>query len=100
MELKKYYEGFGVNKIDFQQADTMLDRLFYTAQNKPHMWWDKSGRKLTMEFNIYDHTENRLVQSNDTKLRILCKKVTADFMQHTKASIAIEYTKIPMTVTY
>ena len=53
-----------------------------------------------MWFDIYDGTENRVVKSNGMNLCILCKKVTSIFLQHIKASIAIEFTKIPINITY
>ena len=34
------------------------------------------------------------------KLRILTKKVNADFLSHTKASIMTHMTSIPMSMTY
>ena len=33
-------------------------------------------------------------------MRILCRKVNADFLQHTRSSIQIELTKTPVTMTY
>ena len=34
------------------------------------------------------------------KLRILCKKINADFLQSARAGINIELSKVPMTMAY
>lgn len=98
--LKDHYEGIGVNAIDVLRADKILDSLFYAGEKKPHMWWEEFERQLTSAFTTYDKKEGRKVHSNEMKLRILCRKVNADFLQHSKAAIMVEMTKIPMTMTY
>ena len=77
MSLKENYEAVGVNTISAMQAEKMLDN-FYAGENKFNMLWENFERQLTMVFNIYNRAEKRLVCYNDMKLRILCKKVTAD----------------------
>ena len=56
--------------------------------------------QLTTCFTIYDRKEARVVHSNDMKLRILIRKVNADFLVQIKAAISIEMTRIPVTLTY
>ena len=98
--LKDHYEDIGVNAIDILRADKTLDSLFYAGEKKPHMWWEEFERQLTSAFTIYDKKEGRKVHSNEMKLHILCKKVNVDFLQHTKATIMVDMTKIPMIMTY
>ena len=93
MSLKNHYEGTGVNAIDIVKADKVLDTLYYAGEKKPHMWWEEFEKQLTLAFNAYDKKERRQVHSNEMKLRILCRKVTVDFLQHTRASINIELTR-------
>ena len=100
MSLKNHYEGTGVNAIDIVKADKVLDTLYYAGEKKPHMWWEEFEKQLTLAFNAYDKKERRQVHSNEMKLRILCRKVTVDFLQHTRASINIELTREPMVMTY
>ena len=64
------------------------------------MWWSKFENELTTTFTTYYLKEGRVVHSNEMKLRILAKKVNADFLQSSKAAIKVELTRIPMTMTY
>ena len=40
------------------------------------------------------------VNSNDTRLRILNRKILANFLQENKATINLEQTKTPVLITY
>ena len=51
-------------------------------------------------YTTYDLKEGRIVHSNEMKLRILLKKIKADFLGATKASLNIELSRIPLTLTY
>ena len=55
---------------------------------------------MTWVFDIYVRREQREVFSNEYKLRTLLKKIKADFLSTTKASIKVELSKVPMTYTY
>ena len=98
--LKNHYKGVGVHAINIIKADKVLNDLFYSGEKPPHMWWDKFERQLTDAFNAHDRHEGRMVHSEYQKLRILNRKVTADFLQATKASININLARIPITITY
>ena len=64
------------------------------------MWWLDFDRLFNEAFTIYNIRERIFVHYKNTKLRILCRKVTSDFIQHTKASINIELSRVPITITY
>jgi hypothetical protein len=100
LSLKEHYEGVGVNAVDALGADKALENLFYSGEKKPHMWWEEFERQLTRAFNVYDRRANRQVFPEEMKLRMLCRKVTADFLQHTRSAINLELTRVPMTMTY
>ena len=100
LALKEHYEGVGVLAIDVVQADKTLDELFYSGEKKPHMFWEKFERLLNEAFQTYDRREGREVHSNDMKLRILTRKIDADFLAQTKASVGLELSKVPITLTY
>ena len=100
ISLRDHYEGVGVNAVDIIKADNTLESLFYSGEKKPHMWWDLFEQNLTSAFTTYEKKENRPVHSNEMKLRTLIKKVNADFLQTIKASIKVEMTNTPMTMTY
>ena len=100
LALKTHYEGVGALAIDVIQADKTLEDLFYSGEKKPHMWWDKFERLLNDAFQVYDRREGREVHSNHMKLRILTKKIGADFLAQAKASINLELSKVPITLTY
>ena len=82
------------------KADKVLNDLFYSGEKPPHMWWDEFERQLTDAFNTYDRLEKRTVHSDAMKLRILNRKILADFLQATKASINLELARVPVTMTY
>ena len=98
--LKEHYEGVGILAMDITAADKILESLYYTGEKRPHMWWDEFERQLTQVFVTYNRKENRVVHSESMKLRILLKKVKADFLSNTKATISVELNKSPMTMTY
>ena len=98
--LKDHYEGVGVHAVNVVKADKVLNDLFYSGEKPPHMWWDEFERQLTDAFNTYDRLERRAVHSDAMKLRILNRKILADFLQTTKASINLELARVPITMTY
>ena len=98
--LRDHYKGVGINAIAIMEAESVIQSLTYTGEKKPHMWWEEFEKKLTMAFTVHDRRENREVYSNEMKLRLLCKKVTADFLQNTRQIINVELTRIPVTMTY
>ena len=98
--LQAHYEGVGMNAIDILKADKILDSLFYAGEKKPHMWWEEFERQLSYAFNTYTRKEGRNVHSEEMKLRILTKKINADFLGHIKAAIMVEMTKTPVTMTF
>ena len=100
LALKDHYEGVGVNALDVTRADRVLDTLFYSGEKRPHMWWGEFERVLNEAFTIYDRREGRQVHSEHMKLRILCRKVTADFLQSARSTIQLELAKDPITITY
>jgi hypothetical protein len=95
-----HYEGIGIHALDITKAEVILTSLFYAGEKKPHMWWEEFEKQLTSAFTIYNKREGRVVPSPEMKLRILLNKVQADFLVHVKASIGIELTRQPITLTY
>jgi hypothetical protein len=98
--LKEHYEGVGANSKELLLADKILETLFYSGEKKPHMWWEEFEKQLTKAFTIYEKYEGRDVYSDLHKLRILSRKVNADFLQAIKTSINLELTRMPVTITY
>jgi hypothetical protein len=100
LTLKDHYEGIGVNALDVTRADRLLETLFYSGEKKPNMWWTLFEKLLNEAFTIYNRKEGREVHSEHMKLRILCKKVTADFLPTAKATVQLQLAKDPITITY
>ena len=98
--LEAHYEGVGLHSIDIIRADEVIDSLFYAGEEKPHMWWEEFEKQLTSAFASYDKKEGRQVYSNEMKLRVLIKKINADFLSNAKAGIGIELTRPTVTMTY
>ena len=98
--LQDDYEGVGINVIAIKEAGDLFENLNDTGERKPTMWWDEFERKLTTSFNIYDKKERRQVYSDEMKLRILCRKVNADFLEATRQLINVDLTRAPVTVTF
>ena len=98
--LQEHYEGVGVHAIDVTKADRYLDSLYYNGEKRPHMWWERFELLLNETFTIYNKREGRVVHSEDMKLRILCRKVTADFLQVAKSAIQLQLAQVPLTITY
>ena len=98
--LKEHYEGVGINAVEILKADKVIATLHYNGEKKPHMWWDEFERQLTKAFAMYDRKERREVYSDEMKLRTLCTKGQADFLQATRTSIMIDLSRVPVTMTY
>lgn len=98
--LRDHYAGVGANAKELIFADKNLETLFYTGEKQPHMWWEEFEKLLTKSFTIYERYEGRHVYSDLHKLRILIRKVNADFLQSIKTTINLELTKSPITITY
>jgi len=98
--LIEHYEGVGIHSVNVIKAEEIISSLFYSGEKRPHMWWDEFERQLTYAFTIIDKKEGRQVYSDNMKLRIVTKKVQADFLTSLKAGINIELTKTPITFTY
>jgi hypothetical protein len=98
--LQDHYEGVGVHALDIMKAEVILTSLFYAGEKKPHMWWEEFEKQSTSAFMIYNKREGRVEHSPEMKLRILLNKVQADFLVHVKASIGIELSRQPITLTY
>ena len=98
--LQEHYEGVGVNAIDVTRADRILETLFYSGEKRPNMWWGLFERTLNEAFVIYNRKEGREVHSEHMKLRILCKKINADFLGTAKATVQLELAKVPLTISY
>ena len=100
ISLKEHYEGIGANSKELIMADKTMETLFYSGEKQPHMWWEEFEKQLTKAFVIYERHEGRNVYSDLHKLRILIRKVDADFLKHIKTSINLELTRDPVTITY
>jgi hypothetical protein len=98
--LKEHYEGVGLHALDIMKAENTLNTLFYSGEKKPHMWWEEFEQQITSAFTIFNRREGRVVHSDEMKLRILLNKIQADFLVHVKASIGIELTRQPITLSY
>ena len=98
--LRDHYEGVGVYGTDITRAERILINLHYNGEKKPYMWWTEFEKQLTWAFGAYDSKEGRIVYSDVMRLRMLLRKVQADFLSSQKASIDVELSKVPMTYTY
>lgn len=98
--LRDHYEGVGVYGADITRAERILNNLHYNGEKKPYMWWTEFEKQLTWAFGAYDSKEDRVVYSDVMRLRMLLRKVQADFLSSQKASIDVELSKVPMTYTY
>ena len=64
------------------------------------MWWEEFETRLTIAFAIIDRTEGRQVYSDISKLRMLQRKIKADFLEGARNSIELELARSPMVMTY
>ena len=98
--LRDHYEGVGANATAVVSAEEDIDNLFYSGEKKPHMWWEEFETRLTVAFATIDKDQGRQVYTDIAKLRMLNKKIKADFLEQVKVSIEIELAKVPITMTY
>ena len=98
--LEALYKGSGMNAVDIAKADIVIESLVYTGEKKPHMWWEEFEKQLRLAFATHDKKENRVVYSDIMKLRILMKKIKADFLEASKGSLNIELNKPVITLTF
>lgn len=92
LSIKEHYEGVGIHAKNIIWAEKVISDIFYNGERKPTMWWDKFEQELVQAYVIFDRVEKREVHSDQTKLRTLLRKVQADFLEATKASIDVRAT--------
>ena len=98
--LRDHYEGVGANAKAIVKAENDISNMFYSGEKKPHMWWEEFETRLTVAFATLDKEEGRAVHSDVSKLRLLNRKVKADFLETVRTSIELELARTPMTMTY
>ena len=98
--LKNHYEGVGVHAIDIFKSNNIIQDLFYSGKKKPHMWWDEFKRQLTDTFNTSDWRDKCSFHSDNQKLRMLNRKINADFLKATKSYINVELDITPVNLSY
>ena len=98
--LVEFYEGVGANAKATLAAETDIQEMFYAGEKPPHMWWDEFEVRLTNAFAIVDKDAGRQVHTDEMKLRLLNKKVRADFLATMKTHIEMQMSMVPMNMTY
>ena len=98
--LKEHYEGVGANAKAIVKAEDDITNMFYSGEKKPHMWWEEFETRLSLAFATLDKEAGRIVHSDVSKLRLLNRKVKADFLEPVRTSIELELARVPMTMTY
>ena len=98
--LKDHYEGVGATAKAIVKSEDDLQNLFYAGEKKPHMWWEEFEMRLTVAFATIDKHEGRQVHSDESKLRMLNKKIKCDFLEIVRTGIELDMTRLPMTMTY
>lgn len=94
------FEGTGVLQNKRAKAETMIDTLYYTGENK-YMPWEKFETEITKAYAIVDRAEGRQVHSDEMKLRKLQKdRIRADFLKVNHSTIEARCAEIPMTMTF
>ena len=99
LALKNHYEGVGANAIELQEAEVIIQSLFYSGE-KAQMWWTEFEKKLSRAFAIYDKHSGAQVYNDTLKLRTLQNKIQADFLQPAKELINMELSKPVLAITY
>ena len=64
------------------------------------MWWDKFEIRLTNAFAIVDKDAGWQLNTDESKLHLLNKKVRADFLTNMKTAIEMQMSATPMTTIY
>ena len=98
--LRDFYEGVGVNARATLSTEADLQDMFYAGEKPPHMWWDKFEIRLTNTFAVVDKEAGRQVLTDEMKVRLLNKKVRADFLTTITMHIKMQMTMVPMVVMY
>ena len=98
--LKEYYEGVGANAKAVLSAEADIQDMYYSGEKKPMMWWDEFEVRLTNAFAAIDKEANRVVHTDEMKLRLLNKKIKANFLITMKTNIEMQMNITPMTMTY
>ena len=77
--LQRHCGWVGFNEIESTKAEVIISYIFYSGENKPHMWWNYFEKKLTIAFENIDKDEGDQVYSNRMKTRILNDKAKGKF---------------------
>ena len=98
--LKEHYQGIGVFTTDVVQAEEDIALLYYQGEKRPTMYWLLFEQRLNKAYDVMTKRENRMVYSNEMKLRTLLRKIRCDWLDRIKSVIEVELTDLPITYTY
>ena len=97
--LCEQYEGVGINAMELDAAEKDINSLNYNGERRP-ITWEQFELRIMNAFSTINKHENRVVYSDMQKLRILNRKINADFLHGTKTVINTELARVPMTMTF
>ena len=97
--LCEQYEGVGINAMELDTAEKDINSLNYNGERRP-ITWEQFELRIMNAFSTINKHENRVVYSDMQKLRILNRKINADFLHGTKTVINTELARVPMTMTF
>ena len=64
------------------------------------MWWDEFQIRLTNVFAIVGKDAGHQVHTDESKLRLLNKKIRADFLTTMNTTGEMQMSATPITITY
>lgn len=101
--LHETYAGQGIFAIDLAEAESYIENLYYNGEKRPYMWWARFEQKLKWAYAVIDREEGqgRPVYSDARKIKkLLEKRIKADFLAETKATLMVQLAQVPMRLTF
>lgn len=98
---KVRFQGEGITMTLLVKAEFTIDKLYYTGEKYPSMYWMKFETELNRAYAVVDKQAGRPVHDNATKLRKLQLRIkNAEHLKQTKELVDSRMVEVPMTMTY
>ena len=100
ISLSEHYEGVGFHAVAITKAEATISNMWYSGE-KFQMNWEKFERELNLAWATLDKAENRVVYSDERKIRIMFQKIkSVDFLKTMCTTLELQILNPHHGITY
>src|SRR5210317_2647115 len=100
MAVKSRFVGQGIMMTSVTKAERTVEKLYYSGEKYPSMYWQKFETELNRAYAILDKHAQRTVYSDQAKLQKLQTRIQSNELKMTREGVSASLAHIPMQMTY